>query len=138
MISKTTNIMNFKGLSIVIENPIGSIRTGVDKKGNPWQTKFFYPYGYISGTKGADGDGIDCFIGNNVTSNKVFVIHQTDGNGTFDEDKIMLGFDSKEQARDAYLAHYNTQGYIGVITEIPFYEFMEQLKTKGKTGEKLL
>jgi hypothetical protein len=49
-----------------------------------------------------------------------------------------LGFDSKEQARDAYLAHYQTQGYIGVIKEMPFYEFKEQLKTRGRTGEKLI
>jgi len=49
-----------------------------------------------------------------------------------------LGFDSKEQARDAYLAHYQSQGYVGVITEMPFYEFKEQLKTRGRTGEKLI
>ena len=129
--------MGFKGLIIVIENPVGSVRTGVDKAGEPWQTKFYYPYGYIAGTKGADGDGVDCFIGKNPTSDKVYIIHQTDGQRNFDEDKIFLGFDSKESARDAYLAHYQSQGYIGVITEMPFYEFKEQLKTRGRTGEKL-
>ena len=130
-------VMGFKGLIIVIENPVGSVRTGVDKAGEPWQTKFYYPYGYIAGTKGADGDGVDCFIGKNPTSDKVYIIHQTDGQRNFDEDKIFLGFDSKESARDAYLAHYQSQGYIGVITEMPFYEFKEQLKTRGRTGEKL-
>jgi len=127
-------VMGFKGLIIVIENPVGSVRTGVDKAGEPWQTKFYYPYGYIAGTKGADGDGVDCFIGKNATSDKVFIIHQTDGGKEFDEDKIFLGFDSKESARDAYLAHYQTQGYIGVITEMPFYEFKAKLQNEGKRG----
>lgn len=126
--------MGFKGLIIVIENPVGSVRTGVDKAGEPWQTKFYYPYGYIAGTKGADDDGVDCFIGGNPTSDKVFIIHQTDGQQNFDEDKCMLGFDNKEQARDAYLAHMNSQGYIGVITEMPFYEFKAKLQNEGKRG----
>lgn len=128
------SITNFKGLPIVIENPVGSVRTGVDNAGEPWQTKFYYPYGYIFHTKGADDDGVDCFIGNNPTSDKVFIIHQTDGQRNFDEDKVMLGFDTKEQARDAYLAHYQSQGYIGVVTEMPFYEFKELLTTKGQQG----
>ena len=128
------SITNFKGLPIVIENPVGSVRTGVDKAGEPWQTKFYYPYGYIFHTKGADNEGVDCFIGNDPTSDKVFIIHQTDGQRNFDEDKVMLGFSSKESARDAFLAHYQSQGYIGVITEMPFYEFKELLTTKGQQG----
>lgn len=127
-------VMGFKGLIIVIENPVGSVRTGVDKAGEPWQTKFYYPYGYIAGTKGADGGGVDCFVGGNPTSDKVFIIHQTDGQQNFDEDKCMLGFDNKEQARDAYLAHMNSQGYIGIITEMPFYEFKAKLQNEGKRG----
>jgi hypothetical protein len=109
----------------------------VDKAGEPWQTKFYYPYGYIFHTKGADNEGVDCFIGNDPTSDKVFIIHQTDGQRNFDEDKVFLGFSSKESARDAFLAHYNSQGFIGTITEMPFYEFKEQLKTRGQQGEKL-
>lgn len=129
------NVMNFKGLPIIIENAVGSVRTGIDKFGERWQTKFFYPYGYIFGTKGADKEGVDCFIGSNPTSNKVFIIHQTDGEKNFDEDKVMLGFDSKESARDAYLAHYQTQGYIGVITEMPMFEFKKKLFSNFSAGQ---
>lgn len=132
------NILNYKGLTIMVENPVGSFRTGTDAEGNYWKTKFYYPYGYIYGTKGADKEGVDCFVGNNPASEKVFIVHQTEGHGVYDEDKVMLGFDTKEQARDAYLAHYQTQGYIGVITEMPFFEFKELLKTKGKAGQKIL
>lgn len=129
-------ITNFKGLTILIENPVNSIREGVDAFGNPWRTKFLYPYGYIYNTVGKDGGGIDCFIGQNPTSERVFIIHQTDGNGIFDEDKIMLGFCSMEQARDAYLAHYNTQGYIGKVVEMPFFEFKTRMLSKeGREGK---
>lgn len=124
---KNANIKNFKGLTIVIENPVGSIRSGVDINGDPWQTKFMYEYGYVYNTKGADGEGIDCFIGPNPVSDKVFVIHQTQGFGSYDEDKCMLGFDTLEQARDAYLAHFNTQSYLGEITEMPFFEFKQRV-----------
>ena len=129
-------IINFKGLTILIENPVNSIREGVDAFGKSWRTKFFYPYGYIYNTVGKDGDGVDCFIGNNPTSDRVFIIHQTDGNGIFDEDKVMLGFSSKEEARDAYLAHYNTQGYMGKVIEMPFFEFKTKMLSKeGKEGK---
>lgn len=129
------DVMNFKGITIAIENPVDSTREGVDDDGNPWSTTFFYPYGYILGTRGVDNDGVDCFIGGNFLSDKVFIIHQTDGKDNYDEDKCMLGFDSLEQARDAYLAHYQTQGFLGEITEMPFFEFKELLKTKGQEGQ---
>lgn len=135
---RIANIVNFKGLTILVENPVGSIRSGIDAAGNPWKTKFFYDYGYIYGTDGADGDEIDCFLGNDITSDRVFIIHQTEGHGIFDEDKVMLRFSNKEQARDAYLAHYQSQGYLGNITEMPMFEFKQLLKTKGKRGEKIL
>lgn len=132
------SFQNFKGLTIAIENPVGSIREGIDESGDPWKTKFLYPYGYIYGTKGADGEGVDCFIGPDITSDRVFIIHQTEGHGVYDEDKVMLGFPNKEQARDAYLAHYQTQGFLGQITEMPLFEFKAQLKVNGQTGNKIL
>ena len=129
------DVMNFKGITIAIENPVDSTREGVDADGNPWSTTFLYPYGYILGTRGVDNDGVDCFVGGNLLSDKVFIIHQTDGKDNYDEDKCMLGFDNKEQARDAYLAHYDSQSFLGEITEMPFFEFKELLKTKGQEGQ---
>jgi hypothetical protein len=128
------SVMNFKGITIMIENPVGSIRTGIDAHGDKWQTEFLYPYGYIYGTKGLDKEGVDVFIGNDLTSERVFIIHQTEGHGVLDEDKVMLGFSNRDQARDAYLAHYQTQSFLGEITEMPFFEFREKLKKEGKQG----
>jgi hypothetical protein len=46
----------------------------------------------------------------------------------------MLGFRDLNSARDGYLAHYNTQGFIGKITAMPFFEFKEKMKTVGRIG----
>ena len=88
--SHAKGILNFKGLSIVVENPVGSVRSGKDAEGRAWETRFYYPYGYIYGTRGADGEGVDCFIGNDLLSDGVFIISQNDMKGLYDEDKVML------------------------------------------------
>ena len=95
------------GMDLSIENPAGSVRAGVDKAGQPWENTIQHHYGYIRGTVGADKDHIDTFIGPNHDSDKVFVVDQVDPEtGKFDEHKVMMGFDSLDQARDAYQANY--------------------------------
>jgi hypothetical protein len=122
--------INFRGLNIRIENPVGSVREGIDKKGNKWKVRFYYPYGFITGTIGKDGEEIDCFIGNHPESENVYIVHQLRPDGLYDEDKVMLGFSELDSARDAYLAHFNTQGFIGGITAMPFFEFKQRVSNK--------
>lgn len=130
--SKVLGKQIFRNLSIAIENPIGSIRRGVNSNGTEWATRFYYPYGFIEGTKGADGEEIDCFIGENPESENVYIVQQRRADGLYDEDKVMLGFISLNAARDAYLAHFSTQDFIGRILAMPFFEFKYKLETKGK------
>jgi phage-related protein (TIGR01555 family) len=95
--------MKLNGMVLAIENPRGSIRRGMDVNGVQWSAKMSHPYGFIKGTKGADGDDVDCFVGDNLKSQRVFVINQNDPTtGEFDEHKCMIGFDSPESARKAY------------------------------------
>jgi len=124
--------INFQGLTISIENSIGSIRRGKKNDGSQWQTRFFHPYGFIKYTIGADEEEIDCFIGPNELSQSVYIVQQDD------EDKVMLGFDSLEHARDAYLAHYDTQMKMKLITEMSMQEFKAILEEDGKAGIKLV
>jgi hypothetical protein len=133
---KLQDRISFRGLDIAVENKKGSVRRGVDNDGEEWETKMFYPYGYIRGTMGVDGDAVDCFVGPNKESDKVFVVHQEDPeNGKFDEDKVMLGFDSLDYARAAYLAHYDDQNFLGKITAMNFEEFKKKVfATKKKPG----
>ena len=94
---------------ISIENPAGSERKGVDANGNPWSTKMANTYGYMRGTEGVDGDHIDVFLANDMDAwngRKVFVVDQYNEDGTFDEHKVMLGFNEQEDAEAAYFANY--------------------------------
>ncbi|MGF7108247.1 hypothetical protein [Treponema pedis] len=127
---------NIHGMDISIENKKGSVRSGVDKDGHEWAIKMAYDYGYIRGTVGKDKDHVDAYIGNNPESEKVFVIHQNDPTtGKYDEDKVMLGFNSAKEAKAAYLRQYDRPGFFGEMIEMGIEEFKEKAfdkKNKGK------
>ncbi|MGY8872238.1 MAG: strawberry notch-like NTP hydrolase domain-containing protein, partial [Pseudomonadales bacterium] len=126
---------DFNGLKVAIENPKGSVRKGVDPDGNKWENEIKHHYGDISGVKGADGDNMDVFVGDNPASSRVFVIDQVDPKtGKFDEHKVMTGFDSLDEAKAGYLANYdkNWKG-LGEISEIGFDDF----KAWTKEGDTL-
>ena len=94
---------------ITIENPAGSVRKGVDADGKEWSNTMANTYGYIKGTEGVDGDHIDVFLHSDMdqwNGRKVFVVDQTNTDGSFDEHKVMLGFNDKGEAFAAYLANY--------------------------------
>jgi inorganic pyrophosphatase len=127
--------IDFQGLPIVIENKKGSVRNWETEEGDTGKTKMFHPYGYIKKTEGTDGDEIDCFVGPDKDSSRVFVIaHMIDGE--YDEDKVMLGFSDKEHARDAFLAHYDNASHLGKITEMEFEDFKTLLE-KHMDGKRL-
>ncbi len=122
------------GLELSIENPQGSTRSGVDRDGKPWETTMQHHYGYIRGTVGADKDHIDVFVGPHLDSDKVFVVDQVHpDSGKFDEHKVMLGFDSIEEARAGYQANYDASWKGGRnITETTVDGFKAWLSS-GKT-----
>lgn len=97
--------MSIKGMRIAIENPKGSKRYYADgKKYNVMKNH----YGYFNITKGKDGDAVDVFLGPDVENfDRVYCIDQNKANGEFDETKVMLGFSSKEEAKEAYMSNYS-------------------------------
>lgn len=119
--------VNIHGFRITIENPKGSYRKGKDENGKEWKTLMHNDYGYFTRTLGKDGDAVDVFIGPNIDSDKIFPIDQYIG-GEFDETKVMLGFDSKEDAKKAYLSNYEKdwKGF-KYITEVDADTFKEWL-----------
>ncbi|MCL2323294.1 MAG: hypothetical protein FWC47_14475, partial [Oscillospiraceae bacterium] len=126
--------VNVQGFDITIENPKGSIRSGIDENGNQWSQKMNNTYGYIRGTKGKDGDHIDVFLGDNLTSDKVFVIDRVNPEtGAFDEHKVMLGFNSTEEARKAYVSNYGDgSAGLGRITETNIANFRKWTENEGR------
>lgn len=100
--------VTFQGIPIRVENKPGTVRQGEDAEGEGWRTRMLYAYGYIERTNGADGEEIDVFMGPDPQAGMVYVIHQDDpDSGTYDEDKVMLGFPTEGDARAAYAMHYD-------------------------------
>lgn len=112
------------GFQISIENPRGSVRRGTAPDGTPWESEMQNHYGDIKGTTAADGDNLDVFLGENLASDRVYVIDQINEDGSFDEHKVMMGFDNADQASAAYLANYD-EGWtgLGAVTEMPLSAF---------------
>jgi hypothetical protein len=121
------------GLNISIENPKGSIRRGVDKTGKKWQCRLPTAYGYIRGTKGADDEHIDCYIGPRPQSQKIWVIDQCEPETKkFDECKAFIGFVGKGHVLAAYRkAFSDNKGdeRIKKISEYGIDQFKEWLKS---------
>lgn len=126
-----------QGIPIAIENRKGSVRKGVDKDGKPWRTVMKMPYGYIKGSKGADGEEIDCYVGPDKDAPNAYVVHQRKADGTgYDEDKVLLGMKDKEEAKKKYLQHYNSDKFLGPVKEVPV-ERLKKMLSEGKKLEKI-
>lgn len=131
---KTAKVV-IAGMHIAIENPIGSVRRGVDADGQAWETQMTAHYGYFEGTIGADGDELDVFVLPNTPvdyEGRVFVISQIDKYGNFDEHKVILGATSKVIANQVYRSHYdeNFNGQ-GSIVEMSVDDFKTRTFTQG-------
>lgn len=122
-----------QGLRVAIENRKGSVRKGTDSNGDEWRTKMKHPYGYLVGTKGADGEPVDCYVGPDKEAPAAFVVHQhkDDGKG-YDEDKILFGFPNRATAIKAYLRHYDDEKFLGPVSTVRVDRLRELLKKKKK------
>ena len=122
------------GYDITIENPKGSTRRGTDSSGKQWEQEMHNTYGYIRGTEGTDGDHIDVFLSDNPTSGNVYVVDQVNpSTGEFDEHKVMYGFATEEEARQAYLSNYSDgwQG-LGNITGVSREDFKKWVESSHR------
>jgi len=129
--------IKFGGYDYTIENPKGSTRSGKDADGKEWKVTMHDTYGYIRGKFGKDGDHLDMFINDKADldnwNGDVFVVDQVNPDGSFDEHKVMYGYDSMDDAKKAYLANYSDgwQG-LGDITGVSKDEFDKWLDTSKR------
>lgn len=118
------------GFDITIENPKGSVRSGKDDDGKEWSVTMNNDYGYIRGTEGVDGDHIDVFLSDNPEQGNVYVIDQVNQKtGEYDESKVMYGFNSLEEAKDAYLANFEEGWKVGVVSGVSKEEFRKWIES---------
>ncbi len=128
--------VSIHGLDVAIENPRGSVRSGQRPDGSTWSHEMSDHYGYVKGSVGADGDHVDVYVGPNPESNKVFVIDQVNADGSFDEHKVMMGFDDQAQATAAYSSNFDKGWKVGPVTEMSVGDFKQWVKS-DKTKEPL-
>lgn len=126
------------GLDIAVENPRGSERRGTDPDGKEWAHTMSDHYGYIKKTTGADNEHIDTYVGRNPESEQVFIVDQIDQKtGGFDEHKVMMGFNSQEEAIQAYSSNFDKGWKVGPVRVMNKDEFKSWLKdedTKKPAG----
>jgi hypothetical protein len=125
------------GLDITLENPKGSVRSGIDPDGKPWSVTMPAIYGYFKRSVAKDGDHVDCYIGDHPESERVFIVDQIDHlTGKYDEAKVILGTRNQEEAWEIYCAGFSDgkgPNRIGAITEVSIDAFKEWLKNENKT-----
>ncbi len=130
--------LSWNGLGISVENEKDGERSGRDRNGNSWSVKMPSAYGYFKRTDGADGDHVDVYLGDDLGSDKVFVIDQLRGKD-FDEHKVMVGFPDEESALACYekaFADGKGRERIGAVTEMDVDDLKEWL-ADGDTSEPL-
>ncbi|MBC2712857.1 MAG: strawberry notch family protein [Desulfosarcina sp.] len=121
------------GFDITVENPDGSVRSGVSPDGKKWETPIHGHYGYFLRSEGKDGDHVDVFVDLDQEKNpRAFVVDQVNEDGKFDEHKVILGAESIDAAKKLYLSNYE-KGWTGLgdITEMP----LEDLRTWLESGK---
>ena len=121
----------WQGIPVSVENRRGSVRHWYDPHtGKNGRTKLEHPYGYFRGTKGMDGDAVDCFLGPDENATHAYVVTQMKAPNfkEVDEQKIMLGFDDPETAKRAYLKHYTNVKFFGSMRAVPMHQFRLELE----------
>lgn len=133
--------MKFQGMDISIETDKGEKRHWYDPDSKENGTTIMkYPYGYVRRTVGADGEHIDVYIGPEEEADKVYVIHQMKKPDfkKYDEDKVMMGFESAKQAKAAYLMHYDSDKFFGSMDTMTVDEFRDEFVNKALGNEPMM
>lgn len=118
------------GLPIAIETPLDRMRRGVGPDGTPWAVRMPAHYGDVKRSEGADGDGIDVYVGpeaHRARELPVFVIDQVDAEtGEFDEHKCCIGFATGRDALRVYESAFSDgkgRLRVGAVTNMSFAAF---------------
>ena len=109
-------VVDFQGIKIKVDRPKGFIMIGKDDKGQEWKRQYKVDYGFIPKTLGGDDDGLDVFIGPNKDSKQAFWAVQRKDDGSFDEYKLFVGYDNRDEAIATYRAHIPKKYFGRMIT----------------------
>lgn len=125
---------SFADVPVAVETPEGAARHWTQPDGRAGVTVMRgCHYGYFPGTVGEDGEGVDVFLGPCPDASSVYVVHQMAAPDFdhYDEDKVMAGFESADDAKAAFLDHYDDPRFFGSMSEFPTGELAERLRRPG-------
>ncbi len=127
------------GIQLNIEHPEGSVRTGVDEAGQPWESETPVHRGYVKGTRDGDNGKLVALVAPGTPKaygGAVYVIDQKNPrSGEFDQHVAVFGAENEEQASAMYRAGYpkDWQG-AGAITKLPLPVFKVWSKSDQRRG----
>jgi Inorganic Pyrophosphatase len=132
MIANQKEFRTIADLRVAVEVRAGEVRSGTDKQGRAWSTRMPFAYGRIQGTKGMDGENVDCILGPSQNPKRVWVIAMPINHGN--EDKVMLGFTSEKEAVKAFLRCYqHKKKFIGHVSSMTIDKLKAKLvKRRGR------
>jgi len=121
--------------TIHVETAAGQTRTGKSEEGKPFARVMKHDYGYLEGVPGRDGGSMDVLLGEGARNpmRPVFVVHQKNAAGGFDEHKVLVGFANQRDAERAYLSEY-PRGWdrMGQVEQFTTAGFKTWAKTEGR------
>lgn len=126
-------LRQWRELIVNVETDAGETREWKDPAtGRSGRTTMLFPYGEVIGSVGADGDPVDVFLGPNENAPFAFIVHQRRlDTQTYDEDKVMLGFDTPLAAKHAFMAHYDNPLFFMGISMVPYTTFLRGVMRTG-------
>lgn len=96
-----TRVIKWNGLEIGVQHEVGAVRHDIPMA---------CCYGHIRNHYAPDGKSLDCLVGMNLKSDRLFLVQQV---GEDEEPKIMIGFGTEDDAIANYLYHYPEEMYGG-------------------------
>jgi len=132
--TKVVRQIKYRDLMVDVEVLSGDFRHGYNRGGH-WKKRMMVHYGFLANTEGDDGEEVDVYL--KPEANKtgdVYVVKQMrnkDGVRSFDEDKVMLGFDSLHHAKSVYLQHMPEKCF-GGIEKYTYQDFLTKYLPKYK------
>ena len=127
--------IDFQGLDIRVQNPSGTLRSGISPSGQTWETSMEADYGYIAGTEGKDGEDVDVFVGPDKDAQSAYIITimKPPSFENVDEQKVMLGYNTGAEAKRAFLRHYDSPRFFGSMIAMTMTDFKKKvMETDGK------
>lgn len=127
--------IDFRGITILVENPRGSTRSGVDPDGKAWSVTMRDHYGEIPQAIGADNDPLDVYVGTDLDADDVYIMRtKYPRTSAFDEVKVFLGFASRASALQSFRSHYTRAGFLHSVVTWTFDDFRRRLASQDTRG----